>query len=426
MFRRLGVFALAVLCAGAAELTPAQKQANTDSFEYVWKKIHDTHWEAKPGGLDWQAVHDELRPQVDKATSTEQVRTIISGMLERLHQTHFGVFPSEIYKEFDSPGALDGSPGIDVRALDGHAVVTGLDADSPAMAAGVKPGWEILRVDSREIPPALQRIQETFKDSTMLDLRLSRVVLGRLNGPVGKTAKVEFLDGAGRHVTLDLQRVMPRGKVVKLGDFPPFYFWVEGKKVRQDIGYVRFNAFFDPDSLIKTVAATVDACKQCKGFVIDLRGNPGGLGALAMGLSGWFIEKSGLQLGTIYSKGTTLKFVVFPRPEPFRGPLAVLVDGSSASTSEIFAGGMKDLQRARIFGTRTAGAALPSMIEKLPNGDGFQYAMANYISQGGKPLEGIGVTPDEIVAPTRKQLLEGQDPALDTAIRWIDKQKNQE
>ena len=81
-----------------------------------------------------------------------------------------------------------------------------------------------------------------------------------------------------------------------------------------------------------------------------------------------------------------------------RDSLAILVDGCSASTSEIFAGGLQDVKRARVFGTHTAGAALPSVISKLPNGDGFQYAIANYISVGGKPLEGIGVTPDDGVA----------------------------
>jgi carboxyl-terminal processing protease len=114
-----------------------------------------------------------------------------------------------------------------------------------------------------------------------------------------------------------------------------------------------------------------------------------------------------------------VNFAVFPRPEPFQGPLAILVDGCSASTSEIFAGGMQDLKRAHVFGTHTAGAALPSMFTKLPNGDGFQYAIANYISQGGKPLEGVGVTPDQEVKLTRHQLLEGQDPVLDAAVSWI-------
>jgi carboxyl-terminal processing protease len=115
--------------------------------------------------------------------------------------------------------------------------------------------------------------------------------------------------------------------------------------------------------------------------------------------------------------------VVNPRAEVFTRPVAILVDGSSASTSEIFAEGLKDLGRARVFGTRTAAAALPSIIERLPNGDGFQYATANYISEGGQPLEGLGVTPDVVVNLTRQALLSGHDPVVDTALDWIHQQR---
>jgi carboxyl-terminal processing protease len=85
---------------------------------------------------------------------------------------------------------------------------------------------------------------------------------------------------------------------------------------------------------------------------------------------------------------------------------------------------MKDIKRARIFGSRTAGAALPSLVEKLPNGDGFQYAFANYVSEGGQPLEGNGVTPDVEAPLTRKALLAGRDEALESALSWIRQQRN--
>jgi carboxyl-terminal processing protease len=104
----------------------------------------------------------------------------------------------------------------------------------------------------------------------------------------------------------------------------------------------------------------------------------------------------------------------------------VLVDACSASTSEILAGGLQDLGRARIFGTRTAGAALPSVFERLPNGDGFQFAIANYVSKGGAPLEGRGVQPDETIRPTRAQLLAGTDPVMDRALAWIASQSSKE
>src|SRR5690606_24135912 len=141
----------------------------------------------------------------------------------------------------------------------------------------------------------------------------------------------------------------------------------------------------------------VKECLNCRAFIIDLRGNPGGLAILAASMSGFFIEEPNTKLGTLYQRNLTLKLTVNPRLHTFKGKVAILVDGTSVSTSEIMAGGLQDLKRARIFGTTTAGAALPSMIERLPNGDLFQYAMANYISEGGKTLEGKGVVPDTIV-----------------------------
>jgi C-terminal processing protease CtpA/Prc len=72
-----------------------------------------------------------------------------------------------------------------------------------------------------------------------------------------------------------------------------------------------------------------------------------------------------------------------------------------------------------VFGTRTPGCALPSRIDRLPNGDGFQYAVGHYTSCGGKPLEGKGVKPDVEVVLSRRALLEGRDPVLDAAVQWI-------
>jgi len=144
---------------------------------------------------------------------------------------------------------------------------------------------------------------------------------------------------------------------------------------------------------------------------------------MALGMAGWFVDKPDQRLGTMHTRQAPLKFTVNPRLPTYKGRVAFLVDGCSASTSEILAGGMKDLGRGRIFGTRTAGAALPSAIDRLPNGDGFQHALADYVSEGGRPLEGVGVIPDVEVKLTREALLAGRDPVIDTAIEWILKGK---
>ena len=410
--------------------TPAQRQLNVDSFELVWKTVRDKHWDPKMNGVDWQAVHDELLPKVEKAASTDDAREVMSDMLGRLKQTHFGIVPGEAYKELDQKddegksSPSEGDPGLDVRLVDGHTLVTFVTPDSPAAAKGVKLGWEILRIDGKELAPGMAKVHAAIGSALMAELIETRSVEERMRGPIDKTVDVEFLDGKDRKVKLKLGRTGPRGIETVVGSLPPLHFWMDAHKIQPDIGYVTFNMFFEPDAVASSVQKIMSQCSDCKGFIIDLRGNPGGLGGMAMGLAGWFTSQSGLRLGTMYLRSTSLKFAVFPRAEPFRGPLAVLVDGCSASTAEIFAGGMQDLKRARVFGTHTAGAALPSWFTKLPNGDGFQYAVANYISEGGKPLEGVGVTPDQEVKLTRHQLLEGQDPALDAAVSWIHGQKD--
>jgi carboxyl-terminal processing protease len=155
------------------------------------------------------------------------------------------------------------------------------------------------------------------------------------------------------------------------------------------------------------------------GIILDLRGNPGGIGIMAMGIAGFFIDESGRQLGEMKMRGTTLKFTVFPRAETYPGRLAILLDEGSASTTEIFAQGMQDLKRARVFGTRSAGATLPSDIIRLPDGDGFQYPTASYTSVSGRVLEGNGVIPDVEVRQSRESLASGRDPVIEAAVQWL-------
>ena len=186
---------------------------------------------------------------------------------------------------------------------------------------------------------------------------------------------------------------------------------------------VRFNVFLDIPRLIPAFEKTLASCQPCDGLIVDLRGNPGGIGGMAMGMAGFLVERPNQRLGTMFMRDATLNFVINPRPSVFTGPVAILIDGTSASTAEILAGGLRDIGRARIFGTRSAAAALPSVFTRLPNGDGFQYAVANYVSQGGQALEGTGVTPDEEVHLTREGLLAGHDAIIDAALAWIGKQR---
>ncbi len=340
-------------------------------------------------------------------------------MLGRLKQTHFGIFPASVYNDVEAEGGGDGSPGMETRVLSGQAVVTNIEPASPAERAGVKQGWVVVSVNGKPLAPVIEKLAA---DPDIHELALERAVSSRLSGMVGERKKFAFLDGANAVVTKELEFGPERGQAARFGNLPPIHVFIESKKIG-NTGYVRFNMFLDLVRVMNQFGEAVQDCMSCDGFIIDLRGNPGGIGGMAMGMAGWLIDKPDQRLGTMQLRDASLNFVVNPRPDVFKGPVAVLVDGSSASTSEIFAGGLKDLGRARIFGTKTAAAALPSIFERLPNGDGFQYATANYISEGGKALEGIGVTPDVEVKLTRASLLAGHDAVLDAALEWIKKKK---
>jgi carboxyl-terminal processing protease len=248
-------------------------------------------------------------------------------------------------------------------------------------------------------------------------------VSNRLVEPVGETVSVRFLDARDKPVTLKIETAEPKGHKTQLGHMPAKHAWIEWRRLNGDIGYVTFNLFMDPVRVMKGFADAVSSFMNTGGVVIDLRGNVGGVGGMAMGMAGWFVSDESKYLRTMQTRESNLKFVVSPRPKVYTGPVAILVDGLTGSTAEIFAGGMKDIGRARVFGTTSVGAALPSMIDKLPNGDGFQYAVANYVSAGGQVLEGHGVVPDEQVGLTRESLLAGEDPPLDAAVRWIKEQQ---
>jgi carboxyl-terminal processing protease len=402
------------------EYSPEQKKLNIESFEKVWETIRDKHWDKKPGGLDWQSIHEEFRPKIERADSMDAARQVMRDMLARLKQTHFGIIPVSVYTETDAAMAGgDGSPGIDLRVIDGRAIVTRVDPGSPAEKAGVKTGWEIVSADGKDLEPVIKKLKS---DPDIHELMLERAVLSRLSGSEQSKIHVVFRDGSNQTVAIDLGLSAPRGELAKFGNLPPQHVWVDTKKIGQT-GYIGFNMFLDLPRVMGRFNDQIGSCLECDGLIIDLRGNPGGIGGMAMGMAGKLIDKPGQRLGDMFMRDSTLHFVIFPQVDVYRGPVAVLVDGSSASTSEIFAGGLKDLGRAKVFGERTAAAALPSQIEKLPNGDGFQYAMANYISEGGKALEGIGVMPDVEVKLTRQALLAGHDPVMDAAIEWIRKQK---
>src|SRR5579863_2636272 len=182
-----------------AALTPQQRQLNIQSFEYVWTVIRDKHWQTNPGGLDWQAIHDEFRPKIEKTETMEDVRAVLRAMLDRLHQSHFAILPLAIYRDIEGSEEGDGTPGFDVRVLDGRAIVTEVASGSAAAEAGVQTGWEVASAAGKELAPLIAQLGSV---PDLHELALERAVMARITGSPGATRRFMLLDGAGASRTL--------------------------------------------------------------------------------------------------------------------------------------------------------------------------------------------------------------------------------
>jgi len=407
------------------ELTAQERTLNVDSFELAWVMIRDRHWDANLGGLNWEAVHDEIQPKVEEARTPQAYMDAMESMIDRFGQSHFAIVSRVVYDDLLAPAgerAVDGTTGVDVRGIAGAALVTKVEEGSPAEALEVKTGWKILSIDGENVDAILARVEERFKDKRWIDLIRHAVISRRLAGTVGTTRDVSFEDGSGQEVKLEIALVMQEGTATRLGYLPVFRVRFKARRLKGDIGYIAFNAFMDPEHVMSAFSEAVQSFMDCRGIVIDIRGNGGGMPLIAMGMAGWLIDRPGDYFGTMKTRDTSLRFVVNPRLDTYTAPVAVLIDGSSVSCAEIFAGGLRDMGRARLFGTRTAGMVLPAQFMKLPNGDFFLYPVADYFSRNGDRLEGVGVAPDENAPHEREALLSGRDNALEAAMEWINRE----
>jgi carboxyl-terminal processing protease len=183
-----------------------------------------------------------------------------------------------------------------------------------------------------------------------------------------------------------------------------------------DVGYIRFSPFVV--GLMERIRAAIRGFASAPALIFDLRGNPGGIGAMAAGIAGMLCETP-TTLGTMTLRSGHVNLAVFPQPNPYRGIVVIMIDGHTGSTAEIFAAGLQEMGRAVVVGERSVGAALPSLLERLPTGALFQYAVADFQTPKGVLIEGRGVLPDIDVPLTRRALLSGRDPQLEAALRVV-------
>ncbi len=433
---------LLLLCACTArspheappQTAPYDRGAAVASFDSAWSRIGATYYDTTFGGLDWSALRDSLRPQAERARSRAEARKAIEGLFSKLGESHFAIIPTELASSMapDSQSHAKGPPGqlgIDLRFREGRVLISRVMAGSSAERAGVRAGWELLRIGSLDMATMVAAASSASDPRVRraAHLQVSMRATSAAFGTAGEEVSLVMRDGHGAKRVVTLAQTEWKGEIVRYGPLPPQRFSFEHHRYTDEAGctgVIRFSVWMTP--LLPHLERAMGDLKSCRGIVLDLRGNSGGIAALVMGASGFFVDEP-VSLGSMITRAGTLRYMANPRRsnrqgqvvEPFAGPVAILIDPGSASTTEIFAKGMHDIGRARLFGDTTAGQALPATLTRLPDGDLLLHVIADFKSPNGTRLEARGVIPDVVLPLRRSQLLAGVDAPMSAAMEWI-------
>ena len=412
------------------------KYKNMQSFETVWQTINEKYFDPTFGGLDWSEVHDRYQPQIKAAQNEEEYNLLINKMLFELNVSHIGVVPPDDLQQIDPILSAEGSIGIDVRMIGDKAVITSVKFDSPSAQAGLRAGYIIKSIDELNIEQITdikhvndieyQNIdKETFKNLRILippynernrKKQITKLILEKIYGLPDTTVLIEYMDENGDTQKEKIVRAKRNGKMIFNEVMPPFFVEFEAKRLDNNIGYLRFNAFMPPvDHKFKN---TIESMQDTSALIIDIRGNHGGFFDARKAIAETIVRDRVL-FWQYKGRKKTRKAFLEPTDNVYEGPVAIIVDYMCVSSGEEFSGGLKAINRATIIGERTPGVVLTADFVKLPNGAVFLYPNTQTITSDGTVLEGHGVVPDIEVALDRNELLQGKDTQLEAAINFI-------
>jgi carboxyl-terminal processing protease len=400
-------------------------------FAAAWTAVRDKDFDTTRTGVDWKAARERYEPLALAAPDEPTFYRLVNEMLGTLGQSHLEVHGpgDEAEARSDDPepvrphgsaevndvGTGVGDPGLVVRLIEGKATVSWVRSESSAARAGLRPGYLMTHIGGHALatlPPSsrpLRPVEERF--------RLRRQAAHLLSGTAGSKVSVRFLDGSDQPHEVMLTRDPPARSAVQALLMPPIVPEVRVSHVG-DVGIIAFN-FFLLQPVLGEVRKAIEGFRKsgAKAVILDLRGNPGGFGGMAIPIAACLVSRE-TNLGTIQFRDFANNLVAVPSLDvkPFTGKVVILTDEGSASTSEILAAGLQEAMRAIVVGDNTVGAALGSTIEELPGGALMQIPVAGFRTPKGIAIEGRGVQPDQRVLETRAALLAGHDPVLDAAL----------
>ncbi|MFP6039706.1 S41 family peptidase [Helicobacter pylori] len=315
-------------------------------------------------------VSEIEKKYVDKISISEIMTKAIEGLLSNL-DAHSAYLNEKKFKEFQAQTEGEfGGLGITVGMRDGVLTVIAPLEGTPAYKAGVKSGDNILKINN----------ESTLSMSIDDAINLMR---GKPKTPIQITI---VRKNEPKPLVFNIIR-----DIIKL---PSVYV----KKIKETpYLYVRVSGF--DKNVTKSVLEGLKANPKAKGIVLDLRGNPGGLLNQAVGLSNLFIKEGVLVSQKGKNKEENLEYKANGRAPYTNLPIAVLVNGGSASASEIVAGALQDHKRAVIIGEKTFGKGSVQMLLPVNKDEAIKITTARYYLPSGRTIQAKGITPDIVIYP---------------------------
>jgi carboxyl-terminal processing protease len=406
-------------CTDWSSLDPATLPALPASewsglLDHAWRVVLRKHFDPTLRCLDWPALRLEYAQKLTLARDKAAAYRVIDDMLRRLGHSHVRLFGAE---QDETPPTGPAAPDLKVRWLDDALVV--VRSSATGHLGGVPSGARLVAIEDHDVDDFVKRIRERTTRPAELAFEVARAAEARLSCPrEGRTRKVTVTDPArddARMVRV-LDCVRTPGERVTLGHLRDLPTRVEHRMLDERVGYLAFNVWMLP--MVERVRTGMNDLRAhgMDALVLDLRGNPGGVGAMAVPVARLLVREGG-SLGTLRLRGIVQQLTVPAESEAFTGPMTILVDEGTASTSEIFTLGLRELGRTTVVGGGpSAGAALPSLIEALDGGAILQYVVGEYVSPRGEVVEHEGVVPDVLVPEHRADFAAGRDPVLDAAV----------
>ena len=311
---------------------------------------------------------------VEKPNDGKLIETAINGMLAGL-DPHSSYMDAKSFRDMQVQTRGEfGGLGIEVTMQDGLIKVVAPIDDTPAAKAGILANDIITKLDGEQVQ----------------GLTLNQAV-EKMRGPVNTKIKLTIMrKGADKPLQIDVTRDIIRVRSAR--------WHVEGK----DIGYIRLTQFNEQTtSGLKKAIADIQSKvpeNELKGYVLDLRNNPGGLLDQAISVVDTFVNKGEIVSTRGRNADETQRFDARPGDLTKGKPLIVLINGGSASASEIVAGALQDQKRATLVGTRSFGKGSVQTIIPLGSGNGaLRLTTARYYTPAGRSIQAKGIEPDVVV-----------------------------